>query len=139
MSLKVSTYVWENSKQKGTGLLLMLAIADFAHDDGGGSYPSIATLARKARTTERNVKILLGKLEKSGELEVRRNAGPRRTNIYRVKFVHPTYYGSDDGSINGSGELCFTPDAHDFSPSEDKLSPSARRRVQQLRDIGADV
>jgi hypothetical protein len=108
--------------------LLMLAIADYAHDDGSNAYPSIATLARKARTTERNVKILLGKLEAVGELEVRRNAGPKRTNLYRVKNIPPIYRGSTNGSNNGLGETQFTPQEHGISPSENNLSPSARRR-----------
>jgi Helix-turn-helix domain len=132
VSIKVSTYVWEYSEHKGTALLLMLAIADHAHDDGGGAYPSIATLARKARTSERNVKLLLPKLEGSGELEVKRGAGPHGTNLYRVRGVknfHPRFY---DGSNDGLGEAQFTPNAHQISP------PHAREfTVPPERDLGA--
>ena len=78
MSIKVSTYVWEHSKQKGTALLLMLAIADHAHDDGGGAYPSVQTLAKKSRTTTRNVRLLLPKLEAAGELDIKRVPGATR-------------------------------------------------------------
>jgi hypothetical protein len=132
VSIKVSTYVWEYSEHKGTALLLMLAIADHAHDDGGGAYPSIATLARKARTSERNVKLLLPKLEGSGELEVRRSKGPRGTNLYRVKILHPITYSSNDGSNDGSGELGFTPNAQQISP------PGTREfTVPPERDIEA--
>ena len=123
MSIKVSTYVWEHSTHKGTALLLMLAIADHAHDDGAGAYPSIATLARKARTTPRNVKLLLPRLEESGELDVRRNKGPHGVNLYRVNFIHPLVYGSVDGSTDGLGERAFTPNAHQISPPEHEPSP----------------
>jgi len=40
------TYVWEHSSQKGTLLLLLLAVADFADKDGK-AYPSIRTLANR--------------------------------------------------------------------------------------------
>jgi hypothetical protein len=113
VSIKVSTYVWEYSEHKGTALLLMLAIADHAHDDGGGAYPSIATLARKARTSPRNVKLLLPKLEASGELEVSRGKGPHGTNLYQVKDFHPRLY---NGSIDGLGEAQYTPNVHQISP-----------------------
>ena len=34
MSVRVSSRVWESSAQSGGGLLMLLAIADFADDDG---------------------------------------------------------------------------------------------------------
>ena len=89
MSIRVINHVWERSKQKGSALLLLLAIADFAHDDGGGAYPSIETLARKVRMSRRNTKLLLQKLEAAGEIEVQRGAGPQRCNVYRVQTLPP--------------------------------------------------
>ena len=52
MSIAWMNYVWEHSDQKGTSLLLLLAIADHANDDGI-CWPSVARLAHKARTTKR--------------------------------------------------------------------------------------
>jgi hypothetical protein len=34
MSIKVMSQVWEHSTRKGTRLLLLLALADFANDEG---------------------------------------------------------------------------------------------------------
>jgi len=76
--------VWEHSKQSGGALVLLLAIADNAHDDGDGAYPSIDTLARKARMTPRNVNMLLNKLAEAGEVVIRHGAGPHRCNVYKV-------------------------------------------------------
>ena len=101
MSIKVSSWVWEHSEQKGTALLVMLAIADHAHDDGAGAYPSVATLARKARTTPRNVKMLLRRLQDDGELEILFNAGPNRVNVYRVKKFHPYAPEGEENSPEG--------------------------------------
>ena len=94
MSIRVMSNVWKNSAAKGSTLLLLLAIADYAHDDGGGAYPSVKTLSEKIRMTERNVQLLTKKLEKLGELEVLRIGAPDRTNIYRVKTFQ-------DGEIQG--------------------------------------
>ncbi len=78
--------VWEHSRQSGGALVLLLAIADNAHDDGDGAYPSNDTLAQKARMTGRNVNILLKQLVEAGEITIRPNAGPRGVNVYRVNL-----------------------------------------------------
>jgi len=77
------TQVWSRSAQKGAALLLLLAIADIARDDGE-AYPSVATLALKIRMTERNTQRLIGALVRSGELVVKRGAGRNGTNLYLV-------------------------------------------------------
>lgn len=75
--------VWELSNQRGNDLLMLLAIADFADDDGN-AYPSVQTLATKCRIKSRNANVILAALRKSGELEVRQNEGPHGTNRYRI-------------------------------------------------------
>ena len=66
--------------------MVLLAIADHAHDDGGGAYPSIDTLAFKSRLSTRQVKRVLHELVESGELVIEPNAGPRGANLYTVTF-----------------------------------------------------
>lgn len=63
--------------------MVLLAIADFAHDNGV-AFPSVPTLARKARLGERHVTRVLKNLEAGGELEVKLNKGPSGVNMYRV-------------------------------------------------------
>lgn len=46
-----------------TEALVLVALADNAHDDGRNAWPSQATLARKARVTDRTVRRILSKLE----------------------------------------------------------------------------
>lgn len=84
MSIRVMQSVWEHSTQSGGALVLLLAIADNAHDDGDGAYPSIATLAQKSRMSGRNVNLLLKQLAEAGEIAIRRGAGPNGVNVYRV-------------------------------------------------------
>lgn len=77
------TAVWEHSQHKGSELLLLLALADFAHDDGSSIYPSNAKLCEKVRMVERSVRYILRKLERSGELVVegKHHAGTTRYRI----------------------------------------------------------
>lgn len=85
MSVRTMARVWAESGHAGTGLLMMLAIADFA-DDEGNAYPAVTTLAAKCRMKPRNANYILASLQASGELEVRQNEGPRGTNRYRIVF-----------------------------------------------------
>lgn len=54
MSIKEMSRVWDDSKQNGNRLLLLLAMADYA-DDNGYCWPSIDTLAQKTRMSSRTV------------------------------------------------------------------------------------
>jgi DNA-binding MarR family transcriptional regulator len=76
-------WVWENSPAKGTELLLLLAIADAADDQGGNAFPSVNTLARKTRMSRRTVQRLVGQLESEGLITVRQ-AGGRDSNRYTI-------------------------------------------------------
>lgn len=83
MSVRMISRVWDYSTQKGNDLLMLLAIADFADDDGN-AYPSVQRLATKCRMLQRNANKILANLRESGELEIRQNEGPHGTNRYRV-------------------------------------------------------
>lgn len=63
MSARVSGWVWDHATVKSGDLVVLLALADNAHDDGTGAYPSQAHLAKKARMTERQVRNCLKSLE----------------------------------------------------------------------------
>lgn len=83
MSIKVMSVVWEHSTHKEGTLVVLLALADCAHDDGTGAFPSVETLGKKARMSERNVQYCLRRLIDSGEIEHTGKHG-KGTNIYRV-------------------------------------------------------
>ncbi|SEA76567.1 hypothetical protein SAMN05444680_103486 [Variovorax sp. YR216] len=75
--------VWEQSQHSGAHLLMMLAIADFA-DDQGRAYPAVGTLAGKCRVKPRAANYTIADLRDSGELEVKVGCGPRGANLYRI-------------------------------------------------------
>ena len=83
MSIRVMSQVWDRSAHSGSALLLMLAIADFARDDGI-AWPSLGSLARKTRMSERQIRRLVSECESSGELDVDRSRG-HRTHRYRLR------------------------------------------------------
>lgn len=94
MSIRAMSRVWESSRLGGTKLLCLLAIADFANDQGM-AFPSVATLATKIRMSERNTHYLLKEIEATGELEIQRNAGPKGCNLFIVK----TLQGADIAGV----------------------------------------
>jgi len=89
MSVRVMSWVWADSKADGADLLVLLAIADQSHDDGAGAWPSVSTLAARARVSERTVQRSLRHLVEIHELEITPNAGRHGVNIYRVLMGQP--------------------------------------------------
>ena len=69
MSVRWISFVWESSPYEGRRLLLHLALADFANDEGS-CFPSQKTLALKARTTETWVSASVRQMIKDGLLEI---------------------------------------------------------------------
>lgn len=83
MSIKVMSAVWENSSQTGGSLLVLLALADFAGDNGE-CYPAVKTLAEKARMSERNARYVLRGLEAAGEIATVVGGGRHGTSGYLI-------------------------------------------------------
>jgi len=67
MSISEMNRVWENSVQKKTALLALLAIADMSNKEGI-SWPCQETIAERARTTRRSVVTLVRNCVKADEL-----------------------------------------------------------------------
>ena len=88
MSIRLITQAWDVSSQKGARLLLLVALADNANDDGY-AWPSIPTLARKSRMSERYVQMMLKDIEIDGEISVHEGEGPHGVNLYHI---HPGVY-----------------------------------------------
>lgn len=83
MSIRVMSGIWATSRHDGPALLLLLAIADYADDDGV-AFPSITALRRKARLGKTQCYEALSRLKASGELIILERGGGRHTTKYRV-------------------------------------------------------
>lgn len=83
MSIKLMSDVWRHSQHSKSALIILLALADQAQDDGF-CWPSIDKLAKKARVSRRTVLNVLDVLEQSEELSILRNWGHKGNNLYHV-------------------------------------------------------
>lgn len=94
MSLKTMVWVLEHSEERLGRRLVLLALAEYAHDNGTSAYPSVATIARKARLSDRQVKRALSELEAAGAIS-RTGESPSGTVIWTVSMAG---YGGDNTS-----------------------------------------
>jgi len=89
MSVEALAIVLHHSRSRGTDKVVLLGIAN--HDGDGGSWPTIATLAKYANVDPRNVRAALRRLETAGEIRThlgdggtRRTAEHERPNRYEI-------------------------------------------------------
>jgi DNA-binding transcriptional ArsR family regulator len=83
MSVHVISWALREAPVTAKGdLLVLIVLADHAHDDGDGAYPSVQTIAMLARLSIRGVQNALRKLESAGLVEAKPRTG--RTTTYRV-------------------------------------------------------
>lgn len=128
------TLVWDKSNHKGSELLLMLAIADNANDQGL-AYPSMKTLARKTRLDRRHVKRLVRVVEKSGELKVSIGTGPRGCNEYIIQLeggdILPPRMKSP-GGVQVQKGVAPTPPEPNTEPEREELFSLSERDLKRL-------
>lgn len=70
MSIKLMTMVWDAAPVSGSELLCLLAMADWANDDGGSVHPSIRSVAEKVRVSEKQARRLVQGLVEAGYMSV---------------------------------------------------------------------
>lgn len=113
-----------------TEKMILLVLADHADDDGRNCWPSVATIARKASVSERQVQRLLQGLIGQGFIRVDRQAGgtrdmrdDRRPNAYTITLNGATYTPpreDERGDIGAPrGDIH---DAHGVKPTSPKPS-----------------
>lgn len=111
MSIKLMTAVWEREDLASTHKLVLLALADWANDEGL-CWPSINRLAVKASLTTRAVQKAIRALEQMGF--VRREEVTGKGNRYWIAIpanhVHPC--------------TTFIPPLNDIHPTPEPRSPN---------------
>jgi hypothetical protein len=83
MSIRIMSAIWENGPETQGQLLVMLALSDYANDTGA-CWPSIASIARKARMTTRGTQKIIRQLEADGWLKIVTGNGRHGCNNYIV-------------------------------------------------------
>jgi hypothetical protein len=101
VSLKVMTWVLEHSAATLSDRLVLLALADNANDDEHNAFPSLPTIAKKARVSVRTARYSLRQLEQMGSI---RKVGEHSsgTTIWHIPTPEP---GTADiaGGANSAG------------------------------------
>ena len=128
MSIQVITLVWKKFPDGGAKLLTMLALADWASDDGTRIYPGMDTLAAKIRMSERQTHRIVKELCNDGWLEnlTPVNAGGKgKSNHYRIPIQTLTNCqgkapNPDKSNPNPDIAMSSNPD---IAMSEDPLDP----------------
>lgn len=95
MSVRVMTMVFDRYPNGGGEMMLALALADHASDDGTKVYPSIKALAAKTRQSERTVQYQLRRMEESGWL-ILVNSGNGGRNQHREYNISPEWIKGAD-------------------------------------------
>lgn len=122
------TLVWNSGKNEGVKLLVMLALADWSDADGE-SFPSIPTLAKRVRVTERYVQKLIRELLDEKEIAIVPFGGRNGSNRYILALpyrgcppVHPPV-PQNTGGVSSSSPLGVSPSSPNPSvePSVDTV------------------
>lgn len=80
--------IWDNGPTDRAELVVMLALADYANDEGE-CWPSMAGIAQKARMTERGAQKILRRLEKTCWLKIETGGGRGGKNHYVILDGNP--------------------------------------------------
>lgn len=110
MSVKVMSAIWDHGPEKQADRFVLLALADFANDDGE-CWPSVKTVSRKVCMTERGVQKIVQRLESEGWLSVVYGGGRHGCNLYTVN------------PERGSPRTTFTPNVDTETPNKDAENP----------------
>jgi hypothetical protein len=75
--------VWSDAPYEGGILLVLLALADYANDEGE-CWPRVDSIAAKARLTQRQTHNILRQLKADGVLTVHSGGGRGRSSHYKL-------------------------------------------------------
>lgn len=146
--------VFDRYENGGGEMLLALALADHAADDGSKVYPSIKALAEKTRQSERTVQYQLRRMEESGWLILVNsgNGGRNQTREYRISpdwikgaNFAPVQSTTEKGAIDDiKGAIDDTKGCNTLHPHITIIEPSrtvkesSKTHAERVSSISAD-
>lgn len=143
MSVRAIDAVWRSKIKDEYTLLWMLALADWA-DDEGKAYPNMTSLADKSRQSLRKAQYCRRAMEKAGVIRVVRGGGRGNPNVYHINFEALKNYDPDAAekdaprAPNENGK-----DAQDAPKNDPKgrtsCTDSDQERVHEKTEKGARV
>ncbi len=129
MSILKMAEVWKLAKVEGGELLVLLALADFADDDGL-CWPSVATIAEKSRLTERGTRGIIRRLEQKGFLssEISRGGKGSSNRYYVMPNPEPPSGLTDSNPEPPSGLNLPNPEPDCIKPGT-VVPPNLKRTI----------
>lgn len=141
MSIKIMSRVWEYGPEKQADRFVLLAISDYANDDGE-CWPSIAGICRKTCMSERGVQTIIRRLECEGWLEIETGKGRRNCNLYTVKtphHMHPAPHAPPHIDVETPHMDAINPAPHAPEPSYNHHKPSSSSSADVDFDLLTEV
>lgn len=131
MSISLMSVIWEHGPDRQADRFVLLALADFAGDDGE-CWPSLEAVARKTCMSVRGVRQIIRRLEAEGWLHVDVGGGRSATSMYKINRERcSAFYGGN--TERGSGYGDENPERHsrndDSNPEHDAVFSSETRNV----------
>lgn len=125
MSREATSAVWANSRQSGSRLLMLLALADFA-DDTGTAWGFMETLAKKCRMQKRGAQAVIAELKTSRELEVIEGEGKRGSNLFKITIMNgPVSVAGEHAQPEPEAPTPASSDAPTPAPAATEPAPGA--------------
>lgn len=84
MSVAMMSLVWKCAPYSGNSLLVLLALADWSNDEGA-CWPSMASIAAKARIEKRSAQRIVRNLVSNGYLNIEDRAGKKGQHCYYIQ------------------------------------------------------
>jgi hypothetical protein len=139
LSVHVTSWVLEHSEARLGDRLVLLVLADHAHEDGTGAWASQQTIAREARMSERAVRYSLKRLERAGAI-VRDGFTRHGTVIYSIPLAGTADIAGPGNSRQGGRQnpprqVSDFADEPSFEPSGEPSPLSSN--VVELRGRGS--
>lgn len=144
LNLEATRYVWEYSKQKGSALVVMLALAKHA-DKNFEAWPSCQTIANLTKMSRRYVVKILEKLKKAGEI-----IGVRTTKngvvVYKI-ICGPMFTDQNESSVNTKSLTTNGSSEHQFISNREPqctapmnpVSHKYNKNIESEKTAGVDV
>lgn len=150
MSVEVMTAVFKRYPNGGGEMILALALADHAHEDGTHVFPKIKGLAEKTRQSERSVQYQLRRMEEAGWLirVSQGNGGRSSATEYRIspEWLKGADFaslkkGANDDIKGATGDTKGCNPEHkrvqQIAPANNRQEPSENhQRTVKSRELG---
>jgi hypothetical protein len=134
LSIKVASAIWEGSHLEGSQLLVMQALAWYA-DDAGYCWPSVDSLAKMCRLSERSIRYILKEIEATGELVIERGVGRNNVSHYWIKVQSAAPINIEEKVQSGVENL------QPIAPIDEteKVQPDVQKVQSQVEKVQVEV